>query len=432
MLVPCPHCKTDLDASPDHAGQTVQCPACGGRLQVPAAPEPSANGASTSGRRPQRSGWEEKDHANVHFWKSLGIGVAVTICFLGALFPFADSGFGALFLKRGWVNYAETFLFVWGMTILYMKWKKNQHQERATLLELFPVRIGTEIHRDNVGEFIDNIYKTPLSLRDSLFVNRIRKALELFESRTNNGEVSAFLSTQSDIDANRSSGSYSLLKVFLWAIPILGFIGTVQGLSVAVASLAMGDTSNPEALKASIDSLTGGLAVAFDTTLLGLILSMFMSFPMAAVQKKEDEALTLIDSICTEKLLPKLNDSRDVAGDLLIEQANSIPDLVASLARAHETFLVNLNESTRQLRDSGAAMKERLDTHQKTVEESFTESVRRLNETSAEVFNRSSTELSKTFERIATGIDLINDALRDLGQNKIPDEAKRKKGFFGR
>ena len=432
MLVPCPHCKTDLDASPDHAGQTVQCPACGGRLQVPAAPEPAAGGTAAHGKRPQRSGWDEKDHANVDFWKSLGIGVAFTVCFLGVLFPFADTGIGALFLKRGWVNYAETFLFVWGMTILWMKLKKNKHQERATLLELFPARIGTEIHRDNVGAFIDNIYKTPLSLRDSLFVNRIRKALELFESRTNNGEVAAFLSTQSDIDANRSSGSYSLLKVFLWAIPILGFIGTVQGLSVAVASLAMGDTSNPEALKASIDSLTGGLAVAFDTTLLGLILSMFMSFPMAAVQKKEDEALTLIDSICTEKLLPKLNDSRDVAGDLLIEQANSIPDLVASLARAHETFLVNLNESTRQLRDSGAAMKERLDSHQKTVEESFTESVRRLNETSAEVFNRSSTELSKTFERIATGIDLINTALRDLGENKIPDEAKRKRGFFGR
>lgn len=432
MLVPCPHCKTDLDASPDHAGQTVQCPACGGRLQVPAAPEPSANGASTTGRRPQRSGWEEKDHANVHFWKSLGIGVAVTICFLGALFPFADSGFSALFLKRGWVNYAETFLFVWGMTILYMKWKKNQHQERATLLELFPVRIGTEIHRDNVGEFIDNIYKTPLSLRDSLFVNRIRKALELFENRTNNGEVAAFLNTQSDIDANRSSGSYSLLKVFLWAIPILGFIGTVMGLSVAVSSLAMGDTADPEALKASINSLTGGLGVAFDTTLLGLILSMLMSFPMAAVQKKEDETLTLIDAFCTEKLLPKLNDSRNAASGLLVEQADSIPQLVASLARAHETFLINLNESTRQLKESGAAMKQSLDSNQKVIETSFTDAVKKLSDTSGEVFIKSHLELSKTFERIAGGIDLINNALRDLGQNKIPDEAKRKKGFFGR
>jgi biopolymer transport protein ExbB/TolQ len=393
-------------------------------------PEPSANGATASNARPQRSGWDEKDHANVDFGKSLLIGVAITVCFLAALYPFTNTRVGQIFLDRGWVNFAETFLFAWGMTILFMKLKKNQQQERATLLELFPERIGTEIHRDNVGDFIDNIYKAPLTLRDSLFVNRIRKSLELFEARTDNGEVAAFLNTQSDIDANRSSGSYSLLKVFLWAIPILGFIGTVMGLSVAVGSLAMGDTADPEALKSSINSLTGGLGTAFDTTLLGLILSMLMSFPMAAVQKKEDGTLTLIDAFCTEKLLPKLNDSRNAANELLVEQADSIPQLVASLVRAHETFLVNLNDSTRQLKESSATMKQRLDSNQKVIEDSFTEAVKKLSDTSGEVFIRSHTELQKTFEKMANGIDLINHALRDLGQNKIPDEAKRKKGFF--
>jgi hypothetical protein len=292
--------------------------------------------------------------------------------------------------------------------------------------------LGTEINSSNVGGFIDNIYKTPITLRDSLIVNRIRKALELFELRVDNGEVAAFLSTQSDIDANRSTGSYSLLKVFLWAIPILGFIGTVMGLSVAVGSLAMGDTSNPEALKASINSLTGGLGVAFDTTLLGLILSMLMSFPLAAVQKKEDETLTLIDAFCTEKLLPKLNDSHNLATDTLMEQAESIPHLVASLARAHETFLINLNDSTRILRDTGAILQTRLDSHQQLVETSFTKAITKLSETSSEVFTKSHFELGQTFEKIATGIDLINHALRDLGANQIPEEAKKKRRFFGR
>lgn len=428
MLIPCPHCKTDLDITPELIGQTVQCPACNGRLQIP---DSDATPAASSGK-PQRTGWAEKDHANVNFGKSLIIGIALTVGFLALLFPLIDTGLGAIFLKRGWVNYAETFLFIWGMTILVMKWKQNQHQARATLLELFPKRLGHEIHRDNVGDFIDNIYKTPLTLRDSLIVNRIRKSLELFEVRTDNGEVASFLSTQSDIDANRSNGSYSLLKVFLWAIPILGFIGTVMGLSAAVGSLSMGDNADPEALKASINSLTGGLGVAFDTTLLGLILSMLMSFPMAAVQKKEDETLTLIDAFCTEKLLPKLNDSRNASSDLLTEQADSIPQLVASLARAHETFLINLNDSTKQLRDSGKNMEDRLNANQEVIEKSFTEAVTKLSDTSGEVFIRSHTELTKTFEKIANGIDLINHALRDLGQNKIPDEAKRKKGFFRR
>jgi uncharacterized protein YbaR (Trm112 family) len=408
MLVTCPHCKTDLAATPDLFGQTVQCPACKGRLEVPAA-EPRTE-TSSARNKPQRIGWEEGDHANVHFLKCLAIGIVLTVCFFALLIPFSDTGIGALFLKRGWVNYAETFLFVWGMTILFAKWKQNQRQARATMLELFPQRLGTEIHCDNVGGFIDNIYKIPLSMRDSLIVNRIRKALELFENRPDNGEVAAFL----------------------WAIPILGFIGTVQGLSTAVAALSMGDTSDPESLKASISSLTGGLGVAFDTTLLGLILSMFMSFPMAAVQKEEDETLTIIDAFCTEKLLPKLNDSRNASTSELLEQAESIPQLVASLARAHETFLVNLNRSTKMLCEAGETMNRNLATHQETVEKSFKEAVSKLSDTGTEVFIRSHVELTKSFEKMGNGIDLLNIALRDIGQNQIPETAKKKRGFFSR
>jgi biopolymer transport protein ExbB/TolQ len=429
MLVTCPHCNTDLAVTPELLGQTVQCPACQGRLKVPA----NETKSETSTRsRTQRSGWLERDHANVDFIKSFIFGTLITACFLALLFPFIKSPIGALFLSRGWVNYAESFLFFWGMTILAMKWRQNQRQIRATMLELFPQRIGNEINCNNVGSFIDNIYKIPPSMRDSLIVNRIRKALELFENRTDNSEVATFLSTQSDIDANRSSGSYALLKVFLWAIPILGFIGTVQGLSVAVASLAMGDTTNPEALKASINALTGGLSVAFDTTLLGLILSMFMSFPMAAVQKKEDETLTLIDAFCTDKLLPKLNDTHNPASSALLENAESIPGLVSSLALAHETFLINLNSATKLLSEAGETLNKRLASHQDTVESSFKDAIAKLTETGTASLTKTQEEMNKNLTKIATGFDIINSTLRELGQNKIPDEAKKKRGFFSR
>ncbi|MGJ8697040.1 MAG: MotA/TolQ/ExbB proton channel family protein [Verrucomicrobiaceae bacterium] len=413
----------------DHLGQQVQCPACQNRLEVP---KEIASSGGNAPKNPERMGWEEGDHANVSFGKSLLIGAGITVVYLLMMVPFKGARFGDLFLDRGWVNYVETFLFFWGIVILVMKWKKNQGQERAVLLNLFPEHLGKEIHAGNVGAFIDNIYNVPLSLRDSIIVNRIRKALELFESRVDNGEVGAFLNTQSDIDANRSGGSYTLVKVFLWAIPILGFIGTVMGLSVAVGSLAMGDNADPEALKASINSLTGGLGVAFDTTLLGLILSILLSFPLAAVQKKEDETLTMIDAFCVEKLLPKLNDSRNLVGDELLEQADSIPQLVSSLARAHETFLVNLNESTRLLSQTGEVLQKRLEEHQSVVEKSFTEAVAKMSDTSSEVFLKSHLQLERTFENLSHGIDSINRSLKDLGENKIPNEAKKKKGFFSR
>ncbi|MGB1873806.1 MAG: MotA/TolQ/ExbB proton channel family protein [Akkermansiaceae bacterium] len=418
MQISCPHCNTALDVAPEHFGQQVQCPACSNRFQIPDGPtEPS----DPDFQKPERQGWEERDHANVNFGKSFIIGASITAGWLLLMVPFQSSRFGAIFLERGWVNYTETLLFFWGLTILFMKLNKNKHQAQAALLNLFPESIGKEINSSTVGAFIDNIYSTPLSLRDSLIVNRIRKALELFESRCDNGEVSSFLSTQSDLDANRSAGSYALIKVFLWAIPILGFIGTVMGLSVAVGSLAMGDNTDPDALKESINNLTGGLGVAFDTTLLGLILSILLSFPLSAVQKREDETLTLIDTFCTEKLLPKLNDSKQLGTDELIEQAESIPQLVASLARAHETFLINLNKSTVQLNE----------THTK-LEGSLDKAVTKLSDTSSELFLKSHNNLTRSFESIASGIESINRSLRLLGEKQIPGAIPKKRGFFSR
>jgi hypothetical protein len=259
-------------------------------------------------------------------------------------------------------------------------------------------------------------------------VNRIRKGMELFEKRNNNGEVSTFLDSQSDIDANRISGSYTLLKVLLWAIPILGFIGTVQGLSQAVGSLSAGST-DPEALKASINNLTQGLGVAFDTTLLGLILSMIMSFPMAIMQKNEEEMLTEIDAFCSEKLLPKLNDSQTGANSLLLSQAESLPAFAASLSQAHEIFLVKLLEASNLMREVSETLKIRLDAHQSKVEGTFQESVEKLTAQTRDSLTQPAAQLNEYFASLSKGVESLNATLSKLGGETI---VIQKKGFFSR
>jgi methyl-accepting chemotaxis protein len=108
--------------------------------------------------------------------------------------------------------------------------------------------------------------------------------------------------------------------------------------------------------------------------------------------------------------------------------------LVTSLAKAHETFLINLNDATRQLHDSSETLNTRLAAHQQTVEATFAHAVKKLSDTSNEIFLRSGTELNSSFQKIATGIELINKALGDLGQNKIPEvlpEPPPKRRFLG-
>lgn len=432
MEFQCPHCQISMTTEDEHAGKIVSCPACKGKFQIPALPATPPKAAVATGvTRPpqgQRGGWHEEDHANINFFVSLGIATIITAVFLFALLPFHGNYFSDIFLKRGWVNYAEVHFFIWGFVILTMKWRKTQRQRHAMLLDVVPAKLGGEITSQSVGGFIDHIYKLPHRLRDSLMVNRIRKGLELFEKRNSNGEVSAFLGSQSDIDANRISGSYTLLKVFLWAIPILGFIGTVKGLSVAVGSLSAGST-DPEALKASINNLTGGLGVAFDTTLLGLILSMILSFPMAIMQKEEEAMLTEIDAFCTEKLLPRLNDSRSSTDDLLQTQAENIPAFAASLSRAHEVFLVKLQEASGLLRDAGETLRTRLDSHQKKVEATFEQSVEKLTSETRDAFIQPAKQLNEYFASLAKGVESLNTILKQLGGETI---VIKKRGFFQR
>jgi biopolymer transport protein ExbB/TolQ len=432
MLIACSHCQANLDISSDLYGQVVQCPVCNGKLKIDAPAEdlPTLTG------KPVRHGWKESDHANVNALHAFLIGLVSSTIWLACMYiPPIRASFGAIFVDRGWVDFAETWFFFWGMAILYLKYLKIKHQERAILLNLFPSNLGETVNPSNVGAFIDNIYDMPASMRDSIIVNRIRKALELFEARNSKSETEAMLNSSSAVDANRSSGSFSLVKVFIWAIPILGFIGTVQGLAIAVASLNI-DASDPAALKAAIGNLTGGLGIAFDTTLLALILSMIMSFPLAVIQKQDEETLTLIDVFCTEKLIPRLHEESsepNPTSDNLLVQAENLPEMVNSLAKAHSSFLENLNQATiavRQLlhdnqkatteihntmaQSFNSANAQLLET-QKTISRTYTTAADQLTKSATQLISQTEGELNSSLRRIATGIDSFNENMKRAG-----------------
>jgi len=303
MLIACSHCQANLDIPSDFYGRVVQCPVCNRKLKIDAPAEklPTIEG------KPVRRGWQESHHAKVNALLAFLIGCVASAVWLGCMYyiPPIRFSIGAIFVDRGWVGLVETWLFFWGVAILYLKYLKIKYQERAALLNLFPSNIGEVVDSSTVGAFIDYIYKMPASMRRSIFVNRIRKALEIFEARNSKSEAEVLLNSLSAVDANRSADSFARVKVFLWAIPILGFVATVQALTTLASSMSF-DATDPASIQAAFSNLTAGLRIVFDPTLLGVILSMFLSFLLALVQKQDKAALTMIDTICSEKLLPKL------------------------------------------------------------------------------------------------------------------------------
>ncbi len=395
----CSKCALKLTVEPEFAGNNVNCPGCGASITVPAA---SAGSEVTAG--PARQAWKEKDPANPNTWIALGIGTGM--CLLMYLFalPFKKSYYYEILAERGIVNYAETFLFTWGVAYLIMKFLLFQHQKRALALDVLPMEVGREITKDSLASFIAHVYALPVKLRDSLMVNRIRKALELFEVRQVNSEVATMMANQSNIDGARIGGSYTLVKIFIWAIPILGFIGTVQGLSIAIGNFkgVMTNSKDAEAMMTAMGGVTGGLSTAFDTTLLALIYAILLSLPMSSLQKIEEDNLNHIDAYCNEILLPRLNDGSNAAGGDMGALAEV---LSASITRAHTQFLTGLDAASKMVREQAEGLDRRANDNQKLVQENFTKAISGFNETA----NKTLTELGKT---AGTSIESLTSTLK--------------------
>lgn len=459
-----------LKVEPEMAGKTVRCPGCNGKIAIPMDLEPdlpAPSGLSSAdawGRdgdisgidqplqptfAPQaepeqsssRGGWEEKDPTNPSPLLSFGVGFVVFLVVIGFLFPFkagpdvAAANFTAmqwvasLFFKHMLVSFTNTLFFTWAIAILYLKYQKLRHQRKALLLDVLPWEMGAEINADNVGSFIDNLYKLPRSLRDSMMVNRIRKSLELFEVKQNVGDVTNMLSSQSDIDSMRIGGSYALLKAFLWAIPILGFIGTVIGLSHAISGMNFAGMADLKEITATLGNVTGGLGTAFDATLLGLVFALALNFPLNGMMKSEDDCLNDIDSFCNEVLLPRLNDGGSIAGG---DTSGIMEVLVKAVANSQKEFLVDLNALSAKIKEQADNLDKRAAAHQERVDAEFARAVNRMREDFTQSVADAIKQSSEYNRALASGIQSLNNVLKELGTQQILIHQVKKKGWFSR
>lgn len=475
MKFKCPSCSTTLSVEAEMAGKMVRCPACDTKLQIPdfaAAPGVSAadgvpqpTGVSnawdtekqheTAGgdvvdtsrtyAKPHRTGWVESDPTNPNSFVAFGMGLVGAAAMLSILWIFNPAAskavadyttmewLAALFFKHALVSVTNTIFFCWAMAILYLKVGKLRHQRRALMLDVLPLDLGKEINSENVGAFIDQLYSFPHRLRDSVMVNRIRKGLELFEVRPSVADVGHMMSSQSDIDSMRIAGSFSMLKAFLWAIPILGFIGTVIGLSHAIGGMNF-NMDDINQVKATLQNVTGGLGTAFDATLLGLVLALLLNFPMNAMMKAEDDNLNEIDAFCNEVLLPRLNDgagsSNALTAALGSETGAFIAALTQALAGAQKEFLTDLHKLTAKIEEQAINLDKRADAHSSQVAAEFSKTMTQMRETMNHNLGESVQKSTEYLRSLASGLQSLNGVLKDLGEKQILIQQVKKKGWF--
>ena len=161
------------------------------------------------------------------------------------------------FLARGFIPPLTVLLFCWGLILLLSKSYTLWNEQR---LMAKPKR--------------------------SLLMRTYHKLLD------NQQEISkeAYI----DLVWKKSADFYILPRYFNWSIPILGFIGTVYGISLASDGIQkiIGEQHGLANLSNQLGDAIAPLGIAFDTTLIALSLSIVLTLFQTIVQRWENNLLT--------------------------------------------------------------------------------------------------------------------------------------------
>jgi hypothetical protein len=202
------------------------------------------------------------------------------------------------FIRRYFTNhpveYAETVMFAIGLAALVLKMLEVAGQYPGLRQSpLGPVQRTAQPAAEHCQALLERLARLPPARQEGYYVRRLRTALQRVERLGSAEGLDDELKYLADMDATRLHNGYALFRVIIWAIPILGFLGTVIGITMALNGL------DPKALDESMMHVTTGLGVKFDTTALALGMSMLLMFLHFFVDRAENSLLEKVDR-CVE------------------------------------------------------------------------------------------------------------------------------------
>lgn len=197
-----------------------------------------------------------------------------------------------------------TLFFFWGVVIVALKAPKLRLQRRALELAAVPQHHDFVLNEATAKTVLERMRSLVDDTRHFILLNRIDRALSSLHNIGGVSDVSTILKSQADNDENQIASSYALINAMVWAIPVLGFVGTVLGLSMAMGKFHL--TADASAIRDSLAPVVAGLSTAFETTLVGLVFALLLHLLSDLTQQKETDFLDECDDYCHFHVVSKL------------------------------------------------------------------------------------------------------------------------------
>lgn len=207
--------------------------------------------------------------------------------------------------RSAWVvlkDYEQESCFVlmlWVMAIMGLKAQNVRAQRNLFSAPLVTVEEGRRVLPEDARKLARPLEALPEPERGFLLPRALRGALQRYGSTASVADVSNVVRDTCDTEADRLDSELSMVRYITWAIPSIGFIGTVRGIGTALGNAH-------EAVQGNIAAVTASLGVAFNSTFIALLISIVIMFLMHQITLMQERMVGDVQDYCDFNLIRHL------------------------------------------------------------------------------------------------------------------------------
>ena len=190
-------------------------------------------------------------------------------------------------------------MFFLGLAELFYRYQVSKEDANALNENYLMEEFGLFYDQDELTKVMKRVHKKE---------NRLAKLIQaLFmryqASQKSPNETHQMLNSQIEMMQFKLDVDYNMLRYLAWFIPTMGFIGTVVGISQALAYAGIPGVAETDSF---VTELTTRLAVAFNTTLVALVMSSVLVYLMHLMQGREEKVIQYSGEYCLNHFINKL------------------------------------------------------------------------------------------------------------------------------
>jgi biopolymer transport protein ExbB/TolQ len=147
---------------------------------------------------------------------------------------------------------------------------------------------------------LEEMEKLPERIKKSPLVQTLMASLRRYLITNDVQNTSDAITASVEALGVRLEAENSMVRYLIWAIPSIGFIGTVRGIGQALSQA-------DKALAGDIAGMTDSLGVAFNSTFVALVISIGLMFLLHQLQRLQDGLLVDTQEYCEKFLLNRIS-----------------------------------------------------------------------------------------------------------------------------